>query len=129
LYRIRFGAPSGSGLVTEWYGGPGSQGAPSRSTAVDVSLSAARPVLDVPAQLAAGGSLTGTVVGPDGTPAANATVWAYRDGDRWVGSYTNATATDGTYRVDGVAPGTHIRVWFVPPDPGCHTHPVALGCL
>ncbi len=113
-YRIRFGPPNGSGLVTEWYGGPTSQGAPSRESAADVRLTAAQAVVIADAQLASGTSLTGTVVGPTGQPAANVLVWGFRNADTWVGTYVATTAADGTYRIEGVAPGTPLRIRFSP---------------
>ena len=114
-YRIRFDAPSGADLVTEWYAGAGSDGALSRASAVDVRLSAAQSVVDADAALAAGGSLTGSVMGPGGAPVPNATVSAYRSADQWVGGYAAATASDGTYRIEGVETGTELRIRFAPP--------------
>jgi hypothetical protein len=113
-YRIRFGAPTGSGLVTEWYGGPSSGGSPSRASAVDVRLTAEQPVVIADAQLAAGTSLTGTVLGPNGQPAGNVLVWAYRNADTWVGTYVATTAADGTYRIEGVEPATPLKILFAP---------------
>jgi hypothetical protein len=111
-YRLRFGAPANSDFVSEWYGGAGSAGVPSRSSAVDVRLSAEQPVLDADAELAASGTVTGTVVGPGGTPIAKAMVWAYRNQDQWVASYGTTTASDGTYRIGGVQSGTEVRIRF-----------------
>ena len=101
--------------MTEWYGGAGSAGVPSRSIALDVQLTAAQPVLDADAVLAAAGTLTGTVLGPGGAPMANVNVWVYRSQDRWVGSHAATTAANGTYRIDGVQPDTELRIRFGPP--------------
>jgi hypothetical protein len=120
-YRIRFGPPSESNLVPEWYGGP------KRSSSLDVRLSETHPTADVDAQLALGGSLTGSVVassngsvsalavGPPGGPIANTLVWAYRSDDRLAGTYLVRTGVDGTYRINGIDPTTQVRLRFDPP--------------
>ena len=71
-------------------------------------------MLDADAELAPGSSLIGSVVGPAGAPVTGAVVWAYRPGDRWVGTYGTETKADGTYRIDGVETGTQLRIVFVP---------------
>jgi hypothetical protein len=113
-YRIRFGAPSGSGFVPEWYAGPGAM-QPSRARAIDVRLSAAQPTLEANATLSEGGAIAGTVLGPGGAPVANATVWAYRNENGLVGSLAAATGADGTYRIQSVRPDTDLRLLIVPP--------------
>ena len=113
-YRLVFGAPPGSGLVAEWYGGPASGGSPTRANAFDVTLSANTPVVTANAALAAGGSITGTVVDATGAPVAHVVVWAYRNDNVYVGSYAIATAGDGTYRIAGIQPNTPLRLRFVP---------------
>jgi hypothetical protein len=113
-YRLRFLAPTNSNFVTEWYGGAGSDGAASRASAVDVRLSATQPVAEIDAELAAGGSLTGTLTGPGGAPVANATVSVYRSQDQLLGGYGAVTASDGTYRIDGIQPDNGLRIRFAP---------------
>lgn len=107
-YRLWVGPPAGAGLVAGWY-----DGAPARALATPVVVEpGAASQVDV--ELAAGGTVSGTVTGPDGAPAPGVTVRLYADGDGWLGSASTTTADDGTYRIDGVRPGTY-RVAFAPP--------------
>ena len=114
-YRIQFAPPAGSNLVREWYSGLDPAGASTRSAASPVRLTASGPVATVDAVLAAGNTLSGTVTGPGGAPAANVAVWGYRDGDGFVGGYYGTTDATGHYAIAGVSPTTPVRVRFVPP--------------
>ena len=87
-------------------------GSRSRSDASDVVLTAAEPATDIDAELVFGGAVAGTVTGPTGTPAANIRVRLYLAADRYVGTYTTTTAADGTYRIDGVAADTPLRLLY-----------------
>ena len=78
-------------------------------------LTAGTSVVVADAELVAGGGLTGTVVAPGGAPVAGAVVWGYQPFDRYVGTYLAVTGADGTYRIDGIDPGTALRIQFVPP--------------
>ena len=114
-YRLRFGAPPGSGLVSEW--APdivGGDGSPSRTFAAAVIVSVAQPVGQVDVVLEAGASIEGAVEDSTGNPVAGTLVWLYGLGDTLFGSYVTVTEPDGTYRIDDVWPREY-RVRFVPP--------------
>ena len=109
-YRVRFGPPAGSGLVAEWAGD-----SLSRSSAQDIVLSAGLPVTEVFAELATGGSITGTVVDGSSAPLAGAIVRAYLPVDRLVATHLAVTDAAGNYRIDGVSPDASFRIRFAPP--------------
>jgi hypothetical protein len=106
-YRILFSYPSGSGLVYEWY-----DDTPTRQLATPFTLHVG-DFLVANAQLEDGGSIAGTVTNAAGAPAAGVSVYAYIDGDTWVGSSVATTASDGSYVVGNIRPGS-THVFFIP---------------
>ena len=111
VYRIRFGPPSASTLVPEWY-----NNAPRRGIALGITLTLSHPSKVADAQLDEGGSISGTVTGTGNAPVASVEVWAFNPGDRYVSLYKTTTAADGTYAIDGVFANEGYRVWFRPPS-------------
>ncbi|MGC8635284.1 MAG: G1 family glutamic endopeptidase [Candidatus Limnocylindrales bacterium] len=63
------------------------------------------PSSPTPSAPAASGSISGTVLGPDGAPAAGMQVAAYRFPEHGAGLAT--TAADGTYTMANLVPGTY----------------------
>jgi neocarzinostatin family protein/carboxypeptidase family protein len=108
-YRVRFGPPTGSTLVPEWW-----NDAVSRSRGETVVLSFGAPSATLDAQLAEGGGIAGTVTDTGSAPLAGVKVYAYAPWDTWVGSYAATTGADGSYEIDGVWPSSDYRVRFVP---------------
>jgi VCBS repeat-containing protein len=109
-YAPLFVPPGGSGLVPQWHGGT------TRTDATTVAIPAdGPPVTGVDEQFIAPATAAGTVLGPDGNPAANVTVRAYLAGmSLYFPSATTTTAADGTYTLGPLAPGTY-EIVFMPP--------------
>ena len=108
-YRVMFRPSADSGLILEWFDDVRPRGA-----AVPITVGPGAAVTGVDADLAGGGSIAGSVVDGSGAPLAGVQVWAYGDGDTWVGSGAATTGSDGAYVIDGLAPGDY-RVLFLPP--------------
>jgi hypothetical protein len=108
-YRVRFGPPSGSTLVPEWWNENFS-----RSHADSIMVTFDAPTATLDAQLAEGGGVAGTVTDASGAPLAGVKVYAYAPWDVWVGSYAATTGANGNYEIDGVWPSSDYRVRFVP---------------
>ena len=108
-YRIMFRSPAGSGIVQEWFDDADTPG-----EAVVVTVGAGDSVAEVDAQLDLGGSIAGTVTGPDAAPLAGVQAWAYGADDLWVGSAAATVGPDGSYVIAGLAPGAY-KVLFRPP--------------
>jgi hypothetical protein len=93
-------------LLTEWYS---NQNDPGGANPVAVALGATTTGID--AQLEVGGTMSGTVTGPDGLPREGIYVSA---GVNWGGGST-VTAADGSYTINGLRSADY-RVCFRP-DP------------
>ena len=110
-YRVQVHAPD-QGFAVEIY-----DDAANWDAATRVSVTSAQTTAGVDFVLATGGSISGTVYGADGvTPVADADVWAdiY---DCCGGGNGTRTASDGTYTVQGLAPGDY-RVQVRAPGQG-----------
>src|SRR5665648_910022 len=88
------------GLVTEFY-----DGAASWEDATQVAVIAGADTPDIDAALVAGGSISGTVTGPDG-PVAGMWDNAMVPGESGGGGAQ--TGLDGTYEITGLAAGSYI---------------------
>jgi hypothetical protein len=113
-YRVRFGAPAGSGLVSEWYSTSLPDGSPYRNPSSEVVASGAMPAPVLAAQLALGGTIEGQVTDELGTPVEGVSVWGVLPLNRLVGTYLAVTSADGSYRIEGVWPGIGARLRFSP---------------
>jgi protocatechuate 3,4-dioxygenase beta subunit len=107
-YRLRFGPSAGTGIA-EWY-----DNSPSRAGAMVINVSEGGVLTDVDAELALTSTISGTVTDHEGNPLAGVTVAAYSPSNIWVANATAVTAADGTYTVQGLAPGSY-RIRFGPP--------------
>jgi protocatechuate 3,4-dioxygenase beta subunit len=72
-----------------------------------VTVAAGQSVADINEALPLGGSITGTMTTPDGSPAANLCLSAYQDGG---GVWLSTTKADGTYRIGGLETGSYRLV-------------------
>jgi hypothetical protein len=109
-YRVRFGPPSGSNLVPEWW-----DDVPNRDQSNTVTLSfSANPHEVLNAQLSEGGGVAGTVTDTAGAPLPGVKVYLYAIWDRWVASYAATSGTDGTYQISAAWPSSNYAVRFVP---------------
>ena len=91
-----------NGYPTQYYDGVYDT---STATAVTVSVGEARTGIDF--QLQPGGQITGTVTA-DGSPVAGAYVSAYPAGGCCGYGGGTTTASDGTYTIDTLAPGSYV---------------------
>ncbi|KRD44160.1 hypothetical protein ASE38_08350 [Cellulomonas sp. Root930] len=98
-WRISFTAPSGSGWVSEYYDDVLTWEA---QTAVPVAPGATVTLND--AVLAHGNTITGRILGPDGTPRAGVEVFAGSNESNGAGATTDA---DGIYTIVGLADGDY----------------------
>lgn len=74
--------------------------------ATDVGVEVTGIDLTVPRR----GSISGRVLDHEGRPLAGVSVAAWAPGDRWIAGAGAVSRADGTYRVDGLTPGTyHLR--------------------
>ncbi len=96
----------GSGLAPEYY-----EDAGVREDATSIVVDIGDHVAGVDAELEVGGSISGTVSGPDG-PVPGASVWVGLSD--WSFSKTVQTGADGGYQVDGLPSGSYL-VRFSPP--------------
>ncbi|MEO7803915.1 MAG: carboxypeptidase regulatory-like domain-containing protein [Actinomycetota bacterium] len=104
-YRVQFEGSYGSGLVTEYYNNKSSY-----MEANLVSVTEGQSTSGIDAQLATGGSITGTVTGPTGQPLSNASVHATNLDASGLSEYT-WTDSSGNYTLRGL-PGGSYRVGF-----------------
>jgi hypothetical protein len=109
-YRIRFGRPAGTTLVSEWFNDQ-----ISRQNANVVTLTLGTPTFVADAQLFEGDSIAGSVTNAVGAPLSGVAVWAYGPWDRYVGTFAATTAADGSYVIEGVLPEQY-RIRFIPPS-------------
>ena len=94
-YRLMFEAP---GMVTEWY-----DDAYLLYLGALIDLPASTTVSAIDAELEPAGVIEGTVTDALGTPLQDVWVNAYSP----EANYSTPTAADGTYRIEGVRPGTY----------------------
>lgn len=78
-----------------------------------ITLTAGQIVSNINASLSAGGIITGTVTGPDGsTPLENIYVYAWQDfGVYWSAQFSASTGPDGTYELSHLRGGQY-RIEF-----------------
>lgn len=97
-YTLRFVAPSGQGLLGEWWNDKATM-----ASATTITLAASQSVTSRNARLAAAATVTGTVAYADKSPLANVPVIAY---DR-VGNVLATASTDasGAYSLSDLAGG------------------------
>jgi protocatechuate 3,4-dioxygenase beta subunit len=111
-YRVLFRPPAGSPLAPEWW-----RDQLTRQNAGAIMMPAAN-IWKVHGQLDEAGAITGSVTDTNGNPVPGVQVSAFGSRDTWVASHVASTASDGTYRIDGVRPpetGAGYRVLFSPP--------------
>jgi lysophospholipase L1-like esterase len=108
-YQVRATGPGGAGLAASWHGGASTRGA-----AAPVEIADATSATSVDIELAAAGSIAGTVTGPGSTGVAGVWVMAYTATDTWVGSAWAFTEADGSYQFTDLPQGSY-RVRFGPP--------------
>ena len=100
-YRVQVRAPE-QGLAGEFYADTSEW-----HQAAKVSVAAGATTANIDFSLAAGGSISGTVIrDADGTPVANADVWAETYQCCGGGNGTR-TAADGTYTITGLTAGSY----------------------
>ncbi|MEW1954929.1 carboxypeptidase regulatory-like domain-containing protein [Terrabacter sp. NPDC080008] len=100
-YVVQVNPPDGSGLAAEYF-----DNAYSSSTATPVVVAdGAAARADV--ALAPGGTISGRVLRPDGTPVTSGAVLVAPAGDRASSSYSEVAA-DGTFTVAGVGAGSYV---------------------
>ncbi len=107
---VRAGLPAGDytvefdgsmvGLVTEYF-----DDAPTWDLASVVSVTAGETTDGIDAELGVGGSIAGTVTGPDGEPVAGVTVMALENEMDGRGVDTDEL---GNYQIDGLTPGDYV---------------------
>ena len=108
-YRVVFRDCDGGNLATEFY-----DDKPTFQSANAVNVTAGANTANVDAQLAAGGSISGTIT--DGAaPAGDVCVSAYNVADSSVPISNGVSGADGQYTVTGLAAGSY-KVHF---DGGC----------
>ncbi len=88
--------------IGEWY-----NGASTRAEADELGLQAGSTLGDIDATLVRAATVTGTVVDELGDPIADTQVWFAPGGSFGELMRTATTASDGTYELNGVAPGTY----------------------
>ena len=109
-YTLVFDPTPGSGLLEEYY-----DNAPTPELATLVKVVVGQDLAGIDAQLAAGGSIEGTITS-NGAPVASVLVYAFSPATGY--SMTVSTDADGHYRIPDL-PSDSFTVWFVPmPDTG-----------
>lgn len=110
-YALVFDPAPASGLPLQWRDGP------TRDASPLVVIEESGDPISVDAELAAAGSISGKLTGPDGLPSAGVTVRAYsRGASLWFASASTTTAADGSYTLAGLLPGEY-EVLFMPSEP------------
>ncbi len=104
-----------SQYVAQWY-----DGAATEAAATTVTPTVASPSIAINANLVVGASISGTVYGGSGTstPVANVCVYVYDASNESDEVGFAETASNGTYTVDQLTPGTGYLVEF---NPRCYT--------
>ena len=97
-YVVRFGCYNGPWVVVYW------PSAIQRAAATPVEAAEGQSVTGIDAALAQGGVVTGRVTDGSGAPIVN----AYVNISAGYPGYYGTTAADGTYRIQGVAPGSYV---------------------
>ena len=107
-YRVQFDDYDNGSYQSEAY-----DDAANLFSGADVVVPATTTVTGIDASLAVAAKIRGTVTGPDGTTRLQGVqVEAYRaSGGGWTWGGAGYTASDGTYKIGGLAPGTY-RVKF-----------------
>lgn len=105
-YRVQFSDPLGRGYASEYY-----DDKPSYSEATLVTVTGGAETAHVDAGLVRGGSISGRITDPNGTPIAG--IFANANGT--AGSGYAQTDAEGRYTIAGLAPGAY-RVSFYPPQ-------------
>lgn len=121
-HTVRFSYPD---YLPEYY-----DDAASFTDATPVTVLVGQKVTGIDAVLSRGGSVTGVVVDAVGNPIPAYTVRVgevQADGVASASWWDTFTATDGTYRVDGLRPGTPYRV--LAQDPGGRNLDVAVDVV
>ncbi|WP_028045224.1 carboxypeptidase regulatory-like domain-containing protein [Cellulomonas sp. URHE0023] len=99
-WRVSFTAPNGSAWVSELYDDAHT---PETQTVVPLAPGASVTLHD--AVLARGGTISGRILAPDGTPRAGIEVYASTDSGNGGGATTGA---DGAYTITGLADGDYL---------------------
>jgi len=105
-YTVKFYPPSGVNLAPEYW-----RDAVTSSAATPVSVTVGGTVSGINAQLAVGGTITGTVTGPGGTALSGVSVTAWGPGGIWSSA---DTAADGTYTITGLPAGSYTVEFYRP---------------
>ncbi len=108
-YRIRFAPGPGSPYVGQYYANQTQW-----CLADGITLDAGQELTGINAVLLLGASISGTVTGPGGGPAAGVSVTAQGGGETPSSSGQAVTAVDGTYTIAGLADGQY-KLLFSPP--------------
>jgi hypothetical protein len=111
-YNLAFADPAGA-HVTQWYDGSAS-GAASQSGAATVTLSAgqARTPLNAALTPIQSGNVSGVVTDSSNAAVANVCVYLYPAGGGTSASYATCSASDGTYYLSGVTPGSYDVAFY-----------------
>ncbi len=113
-YRVKFQPPWNSPLLPEWY-----DDAARYPDAVPITVTNGESLSDVNAALAVGGTITGKVTVPAGTPRSSngvgIQVSAYLEGGGSSSWFSATVSADGTYALRGLPVGRY-RVSFQAPD-------------
>ena len=105
-YRVGYSACTGGNYVDQYYNGK-----PDLASADPVPVTAGQTTPNIDAQLAAGGTISGTVTGPSNQNLSNICVGVLRSNGTQVKGAT--TGPSGTYTVGGLQTGTY-KVQFTP---------------
>ena len=106
-YALRYGPPPASGYGPQWNGG-----ATTRGGATPVVVDGSGAPIELDEQLTSQvGSITGTVRGPGGIPAAGVTVQAFLPGVFFFPGATAVTPSDGTYTLSGLGQASYEVVF------------------
>lgn len=106
-YAVAFLPPATTGLPGQWSGGMASR---SSATLVIVDGSGVT-IAGINAQLKAAASIAGTVRGPGGTALSGVPVLAFVTGTFWIPAASTVSASDGSYRFDGLPAGSYDVVF------------------
>ncbi|HEY5111077.1 MAG TPA: carboxypeptidase regulatory-like domain-containing protein, partial [Acidimicrobiales bacterium] len=108
-YTVEFYSCGSGNYVSQYYNDT-TAGASSYSSATSFTVTLDSPALSINAQMAAGAAISGTVTDASGTPLSNVCVNANPVSGSSDGNTT--TASDGTYTVTGLAPGSYTVQFF-----------------